>query len=33
MEPLLLKGLQRDIPTIRDLFWDVKMKNRDFGED
>ena len=31
MEPLLLKGQQRDSPTNHKLFWNVKMKNGVLG--
>ena len=31
MGSLLLKGIHRDFPTNREFFWDVKMKNGDFG--
>ena len=32
MVPLLIKGLHIDLPTICELFLDVKMKNGGFGE-
>ena len=32
IEPLLLKGRQRDLPTNCELLWDVKMKNGNFGK-
>ena len=32
MEPLLLKGLHRYFPPNREIFWDVKLKNWDFGK-
>ena len=32
MEPILLKGIHRDIHKDYEIFWDVEMKNGDFGK-
>ena len=31
-EPILLKGPHIDFPPNSELFWDIKMKNGDYGE-